>query len=47
MRRALDTGRDATAQPSKPEEVLDSIVAAAWQEKGCPGAPEGYDPGNT
>jgi hypothetical protein len=43
---ALGNGRDSTAQPSPPEEVLDNILAGIQAPAGCDFKPEGDDPGN-
>jgi hypothetical protein len=32
---------------SKPEEILDNVIADAWVGRDCPGKPEGDDPGAT
>lgn len=37
--------RPVSEQDSPPEEVLDNVVAAFWPTNGCPGQPEGDDPG--
>ena len=42
----LESLRPQSVQDSPPEEVLDNVVALAWSQKNCPGAPEGDDAGN-
>ena len=41
----LVSGRPQSRQSTKPEGVLDDIIASQSDKKGCISKPEGYDPG--